>query len=283
VIFFIARVFQSVASNALWITGTATLVTVLGPGHMGKITGLVATVTSTGTASGPVIAGTLFKIGGWWGAWTGVFTLIAIDIILRLLMIDKKHQTHDQTDRPTSHRPEPQDTSSLLEEAPLLQNAPAPSETSQNAESMSLWGFYAIAIRHYSFVAGVAITFAHSILITSFETTLTLHVKQVFGWGEFPVGLLFVALQGPAIVLSLLVGWLKDSMGLRYPTTAGFLLIAPCLWLLGTAGDPRFEWSTVGGRGEIIYPICVLVIGCLVSLLTGSGCMELTCTCLQYD
>lgn len=61
---------------------------------MGKIAGLISTLSAAGTFAGPVIAAFLFGFGGYWTAWAGAFAFLVVDIIMRLLMIEKpSHNT----------------------------------------------------------------------------------------------------------------------------------------------------------------------------------------------
>lgn len=136
--------------------------------------------------------------------------------------------------------------------------------------------FYLYMFRHRKFVAGGLSYLTFAILTTSFDTTLPLHVRDVFGWKSMLAGLMFFAFQGPGILLSPLSGWLKDRVGTRWPTTAGFIGVAPVMWLLGTPGDDRFPWVNEGNRGQIIYTVAMVGVGILTCLLNGAGTIEAT-------
>lgn len=267
---FVGRFFQSIVSNGLFIVSLATLMESVGPEHMGKIAGLASTLSAAGTFAGPIIAAFLFGFGGYWTAWAGAFLVLVVDIVMRLLMIEKP--SHNENDPQNQSRGETpvEDT----EQAPLL--GEGQSEVATAVAEVQGWRFYALVLRQPRFAAGIVCYFVFSLLIGCFQTTFAIHVREAFGWGVFPVGLLFSALQGPGMVLSPLVGWLKDRSGSRTPTTIGFLSLAPFLWLLGAAGDDRFQWATEGQNGKIIFSICTGVIGCLVCLLNGVGTMEAT-------
>ncbi|OJJ44443.1 hypothetical protein ASPZODRAFT_135267 [Penicilliopsis zonata CBS 506.65] len=276
-VLFASRFFQSLASNALWIVGIATLAENIGSEHMGKISGMISTVAAVGTSGGPVLGGMLFELGGYWTAWMGAFAFILVDIVLRLLMVEKKRTKGEgkmldpeQEALLASEIPTPSD---LLSE-PVLSAAAA--VESEPVVEQSGWRFYAYAFRHPGFFAGVTSFFVFSILISSFNTTMTLHVQRVFHWDTFRVGLLFAALQGPGMLLSPVFGWLKDRVGSRWPTTAGFLSVVPFFWLLGVPGDDRFPWANEGTRGQTIYSFCMIMIGSLLCLLNGVGNMEVT-------
>lgn len=138
------------------------------------------------------------------------------------------------------------------------------------------WQYYVYVFQHRGFVGGVLGFFAFAILISSFDTTLPLHVRDVFGWDSMPTGLMFLALQGPSIALSPFIGWLKDRVGTRIPTTVGFSILAPLMWLLGVPGDERFPWANQGQRGQVIYAVDVTAVGIVSCLLNGVGTIEVT-------
>lgn len=238
----------------------------IGSEHMGKIAGLCSTLSAAGTSAGPVIAGFMFGLGGYWSAWAGAIAFLVVDIIMRLLMIEKPSRGHDCDTRAD---PQPDQSPTVSETEPLLSP-----EIQAAPEDYQGWRFYACLFRQRKFSAGVFCYFVFSLLVGGFQTTLAIHVCDAFGWGVFPVGLLFAALQGPGMVLSPFVGWLKDRTGSRIPTTIGFISLVPVLWLLGAAGDARFPSLTSGNRGKIIYSVCSGLIGCLICLLNGVGTME---------
>lgn len=163
------------------------------------------------------------------------------------------------------------------ENAPLLQ--PQPSEVvpiELRMRERTGLRFYITLFQHRKFVAGAVSYFVFAILTASFDTTLPLHVRDVFSWGSTQTGLLFVALQSPGIPLSPIVGWVKDRLGTRRPITIGFLVLTPLTWLLGVPGDERFPWANEGYRGHIIYSVTVALIGITICALNGAGTMEAT-------
>ncbi|KAJ5851736.1 uncharacterized protein N7529_011121 [Penicillium soppii] len=267
---FIGRFFQCIVSNALYIVSIATMAENIGSEHMGKIAGLSATITAAGTCSGPVIAGFLFGLGGYWTAWAGATLFLIVDIIMRLLMVEKP-QNRRGTGQTHTRSLCVEDHGDNAEREPLLNGS-----RSSSVEEIGGWRFYMCLFRQPRFTAGIICYFVFALFIASFESTLAMHVRHTFGWGVFPVGLLFASIQGPGMILSPLVGWLKDRVGSRVPTTIGFISVAPFLWLLGVAGDARFPWASLGTRGKIIYGICTTMFGCLMCLLNGVGTMEAT-------
>lgn len=249
----------------------ATMAENIGSEHMGKIAGLSSTLTAAGTCSGPVIAGFLFGVGGYWTAWAGAALFLVVDIIMRLLMIEKPQKRRDVACRSRDGSLSAEEHIPSSETEPLLNE-----DRSSITEEIGGWRFYFYLFRQPCFTAGIACYFVFALFIASFESTIAMHVRSAFDWGVFPVGLLFASIQGPGMILAPLVGLLKDRVGSRVPTTIGFISVAPFLWFLGVAGDERFPWATLGTRGGIIYGVCTTMIGCFMCLLMGVGTMEAT-------
>ncbi|KAJ6136954.1 hypothetical protein N7497_012206 [Penicillium chrysogenum] len=264
---FIGRFFQCIASNALWIVGMATLTENIGSEHMGKIAGLSSTLTAAGTIAGPVLAGLLFGVGGYWFAWAGAVGFLVVDIIMRVLMAEKP-PTARQADQEDHER-----NPLLIDSSSPVNGNDGPNASSHDARG---WRFYACLFRQSRFSAGIFCYYVFALLIACFESTLAVHVRSEFGWGVLPMGLLLATIQGPGMLLAPPVGWLKDRVGSRTPTAIGLLTVVPFLILLGVPGDERFPWANVGIRGMIIYTVSMAVVGCLMCLLNGVGMMEAT-------
>ena len=101
----------------------------------------------------------------------------------------------------------------------------------------------------------------------SFNTTLALHVEETFQWGPRQVGLLFLALAGPSVLLGPSVGWLRDSIGVRAPTILGTGLAVLSYCLIGIAGSELHA-----GKG--IYIGGLVMMGVAIELTAGLCIIE---------
>ncbi|KAL4872896.1 major facilitator superfamily domain-containing protein [Aspergillus spectabilis] len=249
----------------------STLTENIGSEHMGKITGLSSALTAAGTIAGPVLAGILFGLGGYWFAWAGAAGFLVVDTGMRLLMIEKPATlTVLQAERGDQERD------------PLLADSSnsSPSDNGNDGctTSKEIHGlrFYSCLLCQSRFSTGLFCYYVSALLIACFESTLAVHVRNAFRWGALPVGLLLASIQGPRMVLAPPVGWLKDRFGSRTPTAIGLITLVPFLCLLGIPGDERFPWANVGDRGKSIYAASMAMLGCLTCLLNGVGMMEAT-------
>ncbi|KAJ5296187.1 hypothetical protein N7508_011008 [Penicillium antarcticum] len=263
---FAGRLMQALGSACVWVISFATIADQVPADDLGKVYGFVAIAISVGTSGGPLVAGILFDLGGYWTAWSSVLVVIVFDIVFRILILEKS-------------QPEPitVKAGTDAERDALI----PPSTSSDNHEHPTVdektgLEFYLYLFRNGRFFGGVVSYFCFALLTTSFDTTLPLHVRDTFHWKSLPAGLLFAAFQGPAVFLAVPVGWLKDKVGTRHPTAIGFLLLVPTLWMIGVPGDARFPWANRGDLGQILYSVAVTCAGVVICLLNGVGMMEAT-------
>lgn len=235
----------------------------LGSEHMGKIGGLVTTLQATGTTAGPFLAGLLFEVGGYWCAWAAAGAFLLVDIVMRLLMVEKSSSSPSTVDGVRDPLL-PDDTSTL------------DSDQSDNSVSSDLrsWRFHAYMFRQSRFAAGIFCAFVFAVMIGSLESTISIHVRIAFGWKAFHIGMLLAIIQGPGILLASSVGWMKDRIGSRFPTAVGLLGIAPLITLLGIPGDKLFPWVEDAPWVKIVFMVCIALLGCLLSLQSGVGSVE---------
>lgn len=252
------------------MVGLATLADNVPAGELGKMYGFVTIAIGVGTSGGPLVAGVLFDVGGYWVAWSSVLFVIVFDVILRCLMLERSRDTS----APVRAERDGQDP----EREALLPPSTDPDQqtTGQAVSEKTGIQFYLCLCSNGRFIGGVVSYFCFAVLTASFDTTLPLHVRDAFHWGSLPAGLLFAAFQGPAVFFSVPVGWLKDRVGTRYPTTIGFALLVPLMWLIGVPGDKRFPWASEERIGSILYSVAVTSIGIVICLLNGVGMMEAT-------
>lgn len=67
-----------------------------------------------------------------------------------------------------------------------------------------------------------------------------------------------------------------SSVGVRYPTSAGYFLIAPLLFALGLPGEVDADWAS-GTSGKALYVMILTCIGMANNLLNATGAVECAC------
>lgn len=131
-------------------------------------------------------------------------------------------------------------------------------------------GFYRTMLLNPGIMAGLSNTFGQSLIVAAFDTTLPLFLSNTFGWGSMPVGLIFLGLQGPIIILGPVIGRMRDRLGCRLPTVLGWVIVAPSILLLALVGRPGIPRVAGGFGGEVLVVVCIAGIGLGFLLIRGS-------------
>ncbi|KAF7192758.1 putative MFS-type transporter C18.02 [Pseudocercospora fuligena] len=266
---YVGRILQGMAGTGAWIVGFGMLTDAAGKQHQGKALGIAGSFITAGIITGPAVAGALLEWIGYWPAWTVPLTLLAIDFIARLAMADQPAASRtaksDARPRSESHGPS--------EDEPLLQDSSNDNDESKRVASQ---GFYSIMFRQGKTYAAIFNVIAFSTILSGFDATLPVHLRDAFGWGPAPIGSIFLGLQIPAMCLAPFVGWLRDRIGLKWPTTIGWALTAPLLWFAGVPGDADFLGIGSDARGQGTFVACIISIGIVWSFVRGAGTFQLT-------
>lgn len=278
---------------------------------------MISVFFAAGMLVGPMVAGTLMHLFGYWVTWAIVIIVLVVDIFMRLVMIESSGDGEEVDAKDKNPEAANGDISDSMansdarsgdadmtvvmpmpigddETTALLQNehsttydsvknghyndnqSPS-SENQKREEKYPPRHFYSVMFRQSRVTTALITHMSNSIILVSFDTTLPLHVKWVFGWNTLNAGLMFGLLQLPLMILGPVAGRLKDKIGVCYPAGFGFLAMAPLLWLLGSPGADGTSWFGFGERGKAVYIVTIVCIGLARSLVAGSASIELTC------
>lgn len=94
----IGRALQGFSAAAVWVVGLAMLVDTVGENRMAAAMGYISLATVGGLVTAPVLGGLLYERGGYHSIFVVAFALIALDSLLRLLVIEQGSaaQWHDK-------------------------------------------------------------------------------------------------------------------------------------------------------------------------------------------
>jgi len=254
----LGRVLQGLSAAVVWIVGLALLVDTVGPESIGYAMGYVGLAMSMGVLLAPLLGGIVFEKGGYNEVFAMCYALIGVDVVLRLVMIEKKvaakwlpHKAaiaaaNNALDRPQSSeedkmkevdlayeqdslrletgRPETGISQSPITGAPPLTSTELPKKKRRLPPIMTLLA----SRRLLSSLVGIMV---QATLLTSFDAVIPLYVNQIFGWNSIGAGLIFLAIVVPSF-LGPWIGSLADKFGPRWLATSGFILAMPFLVLL---------------------------------------------------
>jgi MFS family permease len=151
--------------------GPALVADTVPPERTGLAMSCISINLNLGLTLGPLLGGIMYDRVGWYGIFGVGFGILIIDILLRLVMIEKSVARGF--------------------DSPL----PFEAETSRDAEQSNeplkvrckLPGIIAL-LRLPRLLAALWITFIQATIISVFDTVLPLHLNQLFGWTSFQAG-----------------------------------------------------------------------------------------------
>ncbi|KAI4277628.1 MAG: hypothetical protein L6R38_005411 [Xanthoria sp. 2 TBL-2021] len=267
----ISRLLQGLSAAITYTVGLALLVDTVGRDNVGQWMGTALSSSSFGLIVSPLLGGIVYAKAGYMTVFAMALSLILFDIVMRLIMIEKKKAaqykptlatahgfygtfTHEQ---PSEQEPQsdstqasgPQDDS---QEAPLLSNDPQKRvpKKSKMPTILVLLGIPRLLAAIYGIFVNVSV-------LAAFDGVLPLYVKSLFEWNSLEAGLIFLCLAIPALT-GPLVGTLCDKIGPRWIAVAGCSLTAPPLILLRLVNQDSLEQKIL---------LCGLLVCCGFTLI----------------
>ncbi|KAL9615583.1 MAG: hypothetical protein Q9204_008759, partial [Flavoplaca sp. TL-2023a] len=238
-----ARILQGFSTAIVHTIGYTLLTEVVGKEHLGKAMGYTNMALSTGLLIGPVLGGLLYEYCGYFQVFLPAFGLIAIELMLRCMMVEKekKHPVPVIPASPqlpaTAGQPS---YSSSTESDLLLSHTPKPTVRRVSA--------YGALLKSPRFVVAITSLFVLNSIANGFDSTLAPYAQDAFDMRPSRVAVLFLALAIP-MLLAPLSGWLADHYGPRLPTLAGLAVGIPSLSSLAlisqTSTTPLLKMVTV--------------------------------------
>lgn len=245
------RLFQGAAAAVVWTVGIALLVDTVGKEGLGQAIGYVSMSLSIGMLAGPLLGGVLYQHGGYYSVFGLAFGLIGVDILLRLVLIEKKHAARWIAPETRPLSPEQNGGKKTMTEAAsessVMGNSP-PSEMSEKKSTkarsplrqamtllssprliVSLWGYFIV-----------------SLVLTSFDSVLPLFVQETFGWEQTGQGLIFIPMIVPHLV-DPITGQIIDKYprSPRYIATGAFICAVPVAVLLRIVTDNTMHHKVI--------------------------------------
>ncbi|PLN83907.1 MFS general substrate transporter [Aspergillus taichungensis] len=253
------RLFQGASAAVVWTVGCALLVDTVDKEELGQTLGYIGMGMTMGLMGGPLLGGVIYEHGGYYAVFGLAFAIVGLDIVLRIVMIEKKHAVK-WTSRPSHEewlemRPPSAETDTFsrrsLSKAPREHvSRPFTAATAMTADTVNSVGaqstfskpilggentstepeprkkpFFAI----YTLLSSDRILvciwtyFILSVVLTSLDSVLPLYVSETFHWGQTGQGLIFIPVTVPHLV-DPIVGYINDKYGwLRRYMAAGFL------------------------------------------------------------
>jgi MFS family permease len=244
------RVLQGMSAAVVWVVGLALLVDTVGGDDIGQAMGFVGLAMTVGVLLAPLLGGVVFESAGYYSVWAMAFGLIGLDIVLRLVMVERKiavrwdgkwepkraavetramgedkKKAEEEGDVAESDGEEKTTTKDRLkgENIPSIDDNANDDAIDTTTNPRNKWFHHLppvlklLASRRL--LSALWAVLIQSSLVTSFDSILPLFTKNTFGWNATGAGLIFL----PAVVptfLGPLIGHLSDKQGPRWYATS---------------------------------------------------------------
>ena len=201
--------------------------------------------------------------------------MIAVDFIMRLLVIEKKvarryglddaNSTENHDTESSSNVDEQQTVATTNDERrPLLGQIEEDKDEFKISDNHS-WIAKAIPIlpclSNPSLVTALYLAFAQAIFFGSFDATITTVSRELFGFDSLKAGVLFLPLGVMDLIFSPLAGWSVDRYGTKPASVLSYALMVPVLVLL--------RLPHAGGLDQVI--LYAVLLGLAGIGLSGQG------------
>lgn len=207
----VGRILQGLSAAIVWTVGLALLVDTVGQKDIGQIVGYVSISMSLGVLLAPLLGGIVYEKAGYYPVFYMAFALLALDIILRMVLIEKKiarQWLDDDVDESTQvslPSAEPHDAEKIGESTVVVSNAVISGNTvlgsvpeTTDVESHpgaritpseippppiakpSKWPPIVTLLRSRRLVAALWAWIVQGSLMTAFDSVIPLYVKDTF-------------------------------------------------------------------------------------------------------
>ncbi|CAN9400481.1 unnamed protein product [Alternaria alternata] len=202
--------------------------------RLATATGWLTIGVSLGMLISPILGGVVYDKAGYNAVFGMCYALVGLDVVLRLLLVEKKVAARWDTN--ATGRPSV-DENAYLDKTITPVIAPAGQDLDQDASKTVLQQEASFVETQqnspprrrlrdrlppvlsllYSrrLLASLFCALIQAMLLTAFDSVLTIHAANTFNWNSTGAALLFLPIIIPSL-LSPLWGWLSDKYGGRY-------------------------------------------------------------------
>ncbi|KAI4617779.1 hypothetical protein J4E83_006111 [Alternaria metachromatica] len=237
----VGRLLQGASAAVVWVVGLALLADTVPQERLATAAGWLTIGMSIGMLISPLLGGIVYDKAGYNAVFGMCYALVGLDVILRLLLVEKKVAA--RWDATVMGRSSGEgDASSEDKELGSIAIASRSdslglTRTTTQRDAASAEAQQESPLRQrvrdrlppvlsllYSrrLLASLFCALIQATLLTAFDSVLAIHAANTFNWSSTGAALLFLPIVIPSF-LSPLWGWLSDTYGGRYVVVVGFL------------------------------------------------------------
>ncbi|EWC43451.1 hypothetical protein DRE_07561 [Drechslerella stenobrocha 248] len=230
VVLIIARLVQGMSGGCIWVVGLALVIDTVPANEQAQSMGFVAIGLTAGSSLGPLLGGVIYERAGYVAVFILGFAVIGVDVIMRLLVIEKAEARQWQVEDPPSDPAVASSSSSSKAQTnpPPVQTArdvilanPAPAGKESRIPAIIL------LLQSPRQLNSLLITVMLGSIFSAFDAVLPLRVVHLFNFNPTAAGLVFLSIIIPSLVAPL-GGRFSDRYGPRW-----FVVVLLCALLSG--------------------------------------------------
>lgn len=144
-------------------------------GKIGRAMAIISIQLNLGLSLGPLLGGIVYATVGWFGVFALGFSFLALDIIMRMIMIEKRVAISFRS------------SSNLTQEKSLSPEGEGKCSTSRTSGKIP--EVFRL-LRYPRMMAGMWLALTQATIISAFDAALPLHVNRLFGWTSSQAGII---------------------------------------------------------------------------------------------
>ncbi|KAF2631015.1 MFS general substrate transporter, partial [Macroventuria anomochaeta] len=277
----VGRLLQGASGGVVWTLGLAIIVETVGQENLGRTMGTIFSFISVAGLFSPICGGLLYAKTGYNGVFGVGIGLVAIDFILRILMVEKRvadkylpSDPNGQTQQ-SNGASETEDT----EQTPLLPDSHTSAFDERFRLSLPKNRItrelpILLLLRDLGLLTAIFIAFMQATLLGSFDATIPLVAKSSFGFDSLKAGLLFLPLGGADFFLGPAFGWAVDRYGARLFSVIGFAFLVPSLILLRLPEETSIIEKLDNGHLIALYASILALNGAGFAIIGSPSIVE---------
>ncbi|TWU70995.1 hypothetical protein ED733_001111 [Metarhizium rileyi] len=296
VLLVVSRLLQGISTAVVWTAGLDMVQDTVEPSQVGETIGTIFATISVGELAAPVLGGVLYERGGISAVFAVSAVLLAIDLALRALVIDKKTAVKYESPRLIRFPVERNMSDDHVASAPTVMEAqesvhegtrllPQVDDDGDHYKIDRELGSIVRAIpllycfREPRLHLAMLLSFVQALFIGTFDATVPTVAESLFHFSSLQVGLVFIALMLPYFALGRLSGQAIDRFGTKAAATSGYAFLVPCLMLLGLP-----EKNLVPKEANVALFCTILALnGIGLAVVTSPGYVEAIDVTTKYQ
>ncbi|KAF3045743.1 hypothetical protein E8E11_008620 [Didymella keratinophila] len=270
--------FTGASAGVVWTLGLAIIVETVGQENLGKTMGTVFSFISVAGLFSPICGGLLYAKTGYNGVFGVGIGLVAVDFILRILMVEKRVRDKylPEYDAATEHNNSAETDN---EQAPLLPDSNTHNideryrlTPPKNRVTRALP--ILLLLRDPGLLTAILIAFIQAALLGSFDATVPLVAESSFSFDSLKAGLLFLPLGGADFFLGPVFGWAVDRYGPRVFSVIGFAFLVSTLVLLRLPVENSIVEKLDNGHLIALYASVLALNGAGLAIIGSPSIVE---------